>query len=63
MLVPGMVASIFFIAWILMYPSGLWKSLTFRNHDGAIGIVVSMATWLFLCLFVFTIVEIAKMIP
>lgn len=63
MLILGIVASILFIRWIIMYPSILWETLTFRNRNGAIGIVVSMATWLFLCLFVFTIVEIAKMIP
>lgn len=63
MLGPGIIASMFFIAWIIRYPIAVWRSLTFRNHDGLIGTVVSAATWLFLCLFVFAIAEIVKMIP
>lgn len=62
MLGPGIAASIFFIMWIIRYPIAVQRSLTFRNHDGLGGTVVSAATWLFLCLFVFTIAEIVKLI-
>lgn len=62
MLTLRIIASMFFILWIIMYPGVLREILAFHNHDGAVGTVVSMLTWLFLCLFVYTIVEIAEII-
>jgi hypothetical protein len=42
------IAFLFTAFWLVKYPQEIWESLTFRNDDGFIGILVSIGIWFFL---------------
>jgi len=56
----AIIASIFFISWIVLFPAFLWEAMTFRNRKGFIDVLVSIATILYFLGFVFTIVYITN---
>lgn len=56
----SIIAAIFYLIWTILYPSILWESMTFRNHEGFKGHLASVACIVFFLGFVNLVIIIAN---
>lgn len=62
-LLPGsIIGTIFFIIWIVIYPTELWEALIFKHRHTFEDISLNIITWIFLSSFIFTAITLAKLI-
>ena len=51
----GVIASIFWVFWMVTYPSQILDALLFRERDTAVDVAACVGTWVFFLGFVGTI--------